>query len=91
MLALVSFAPAEIKSTPTATATGTGAVSFVDKKRGYSFIFGDDKEPKVFVHLSAVREPGLETLEKGRRRVFDIAPDEIGRPRAINFPNRPGA
>ena len=91
MLALVSFAPAEIKSTPTATATGTGAVSFVDKKRGYGFIFGDDKEPKVLVHLSAVRKAEFETLEKGQRSVFEIAPDEIDRPRAINFPNRPGA
>ena len=49
LLALVSFAPAKFEST--STGTGTGTVSFVDEKRGYDFIFGDDKEPKVFVHL----------------------------------------
>ena len=63
----------------------TGTVRFVDEKRGYGFISRDDKEPKVFVHLSAVREAGLEALEKGQRWVFDIAPDENGRPRAINL------
>lgn len=37
----------------------TGTVRFVDEKRGYGFISRDDKEPKVFVHLLAVREAGL--------------------------------
>ena len=37
----------------------TGTVRFVDEKRGYGFISRDDKEPKVFVHLLAVREVGL--------------------------------
>ena len=56
-LALESFSPAKFESTP--TGTGTGIVGFVDEKRGYGFVFGDDEEPKVFVHLSAVREAGL--------------------------------
>ena len=62
-LALESFSPAKFDSPAkfesTSTGTGTGIVGFVDEKRGYGFVFGDDEEPKVFVHLSAVREAGL--------------------------------
>jgi CspA family cold shock protein len=62
-----------------------GTVRYVDKAGRYGFISRDDKQPKVFVHLSAVQEAGLERLEKGQRWVFDLESGDDGRPRAVHL------
>lgn len=68
-----------------------GTVRYVDEKRGFGFISRDDKEPKVFVHISAVQEAGHERLEKGQRWVFDLVEDPDGRVRATNLRVEAGA
>lgn len=48
-----------------------GKVKWFDKKKGYGFITteqGDD----IFVHHSAINEPGFRTLEEGEAVTFEV-------------------
>ncbi|MFN3627774.1 MAG: cold-shock protein [Parvibaculum sp.] len=63
----------------------TGTVKYVSADRRWGFISRDDREPKVFVHLSAVLRAGLSNLEKGQRFSFDIEVAETGRLTAANI------
>ncbi|QJR06063.1 MULTISPECIES: cold-shock protein [Sphingobium] len=62
----------------------TGTVRYVDRDRGFGFISRDDKQPKVFVHVTAVLEAGYADLEKGQRWAFDLAEDR-GKQVAVNL------
>lgn len=53
----------------------TGTVRYVDQDRGFGFISRDDKQPKVFVHVTAVLDAGYADLEKGQRWAFDLGED----------------
>jgi len=68
-----------------------GTIRYVDEERGFGFISRDDKEPKVFVHISAVQEAGFDRLEKGQRWVFDLVEDADGRTRATNLRIEPAS
>ncbi|MFN3727855.1 MAG: cold-shock protein [Allosphingosinicella sp.] len=50
----------------------TGTVRFVNADRGFGFISRDDKQPKVFLHITAVLAAGHDDLEKGQRWMFDV-------------------
>jgi|GEM_PF-893966 CspA family cold shock protein len=56
-----------------------GTVRFVSRDGDYGFISRDDRQPKVFVHISAVVAAGFNTLEKGQRWLFNIARTKDGR------------
>ncbi len=49
-----------------------GKVKWFNGTKGFGFIARDDKEKDVFVHISAVKESGMETLKEGQKIVFDI-------------------
>lgn len=66
----------------------TGTVKFVNSERGYGFISRDDKQPKVFLHISEVLRAGFEAIEKGQRWTFDLKTDQEDRVQAVNL--RPG-
>ena len=53
-----------------------GAVKFFDARRGFGFIALDDGSPDVFVHVTAVEQAGLKTLNEGQRVSFDVVTDE---------------
>jgi CspA family cold shock protein len=57
----------------------SGTVKFVNAERGFGFISRDDKEPKVFVHVSEAQKAGLDTLEKGQRWIFAVKTGDDGR------------
>lgn len=63
----------------------TGTVKYVSADRRWGFISRDDREPKVFVHASAVARAGIAQLEKGQRYSFDIEVAETGQPAAFNL------
>lgn len=64
----------------------TGTVKFFNNEKGFGFIRPDDGSRDVFVHVSAVADSGIGTLNEGQRISFEIEPDKRGKgPKAINL------
>ena len=62
----------------------TGTVKFFNTTRGFGFISPDDGSKDVFVHISAVEQSGMTTLNEGQKVTFDVESDERG-PKAANL------
>ena len=63
-----------------------GTVKFFNAAKGYGFITPDEGEKDIFVHISAVEQSGLATLEEGQKITFDLEPDKKGKgPKAIDL------
>ena len=62
----------------------TGTVKFFNAAKGFGFIAPDDGAKDVFVHISAVEQGGMSTLNDGQKVEFDVEPDKRGE-RAINI------
>jgi CspA family cold shock protein len=61
-------------------------VKFFDARRGFGFIAPDDGSSGVFVHVSAVEQTGLKTLNEGQRVSLDVVTDEkSGKTKAQNL------
>lgn len=63
----------------------SGTVKYVKADRGFGFISRDDKQPKVYLHVSEVQKAGLDTIEKGQRWIFDIVERGGSSPAAVNL------
>jgi CspA family cold shock protein len=64
----------------------TGVVKFFNGERGYGFIKPDDGGRDVFVHITAVEQAGLKSLNEGQHISFDVEPDKKGKgPKAVNL------
>ncbi len=59
-----------------------GTVKMFNERKGFGFIKQDDGE-EVFVHHSAIDEPGFKTLTEGERVSFEVEQGDKG-PRAKN-------
>ena len=57
----------------------SGTVKFFNGERGYGFIKPDDGGRDVFVHITAVEQAGLKSLNEGQRIQFDVEPDKKGK------------
>lgn len=53
----------------------TGMVKFFDPTRGFGFIQPDNGSTDIFVHISAVEQAGMGSLDKGQKVGFDIIQD----------------
>ncbi len=53
-----------------------GTVKFFNAQKGYGFIAPEDGSPDVFVHVSAVEQAGMRTLNEGQRVSFDVVTDQ---------------
>lgn len=63
-----------------------GHVKFFNAAKGYGFITPDDGGADIFVHISAVEQSGLTTLNEGSAITFDVEPDKKGKgPKAIDL------
>ncbi|GAB0115989.1 cold-shock protein [Acidisoma sp. 7E03] len=49
----------------------TGTVKWFNATKGYGFIQPNDGGADVFVHISAVEQAGLRTLNEGQQVSFD--------------------
>jgi len=63
----------------------TGTVKFFNSTKGFGFITPDDGGQDAFVHISAVEQSGLDTLNEGQKVSFDLQPGRDGREAAGNL------
>jgi len=61
-----------------------GKVKWFNGSKGYGFIERDDKQKDVFVHMSAVKNAGIDYLDEGDVLTFEIEDGKKG-PSAVNL------
>ena len=49
-----------------------GKVKWFNKTKGYGFIEPEEGDKDVFVHISAVKDSGMEDLDEGQELEFEI-------------------
>lgn len=50
----------------------TGTVKWFNPTKGFGFIVPDAGGPDVFVHISAVMDAGMKSLEEGQRVEYEL-------------------
>ncbi len=64
----------------------SGTIKFFNVDKGYGFIKPDDGGKDIFVHITAVEQAGLQTLNEGQRVGYEIEPDKKGKgPKAVQL------
>ena len=62
-----------------------GTIKWFNATKGFGFIEPEEGGNDVFVHISAVKESGLETLDEGQKINFEMVEDRRGRMSAGNL------
>ena len=62
----------------------TGKVKWFNGRKGFGFIEPDDGENDVFVHVTAVKDSGLDVLNEGDKVSFELV-ENRGRMAAANL------
>ena len=62
-----------------------GTVKWFNPQKGFGFIQPQDGGNDVFVHISAVEQAGLKTLNDGQSISFDLEQGRQGRTSATNL------
>ncbi len=63
----------------------TGTIKWFNATKGFGFILPDDGTVANFVHISAVRRAGLETLLEGQKVEYELVEGQRGRMAADNL------
>lgn len=64
----------------------SGTVKFFNASKGYGFITPDGGGNDVFVHVTAVEQSGIPSLNDGMRISFETEPDKRGKgPKAVEL------
>ena len=63
----------------------TGTVKWFNPTKGYGFIEPEDGSKDAFVHISAVEQAGLSTLNEGQKVEFELVPGQNGKASAENL------
>jgi cold shock protein len=63
----------------------TGTVKFFNESKGYGFIAPDGGGNDAFVHISAVENSGMRTLNQDQRVSYDLEQDRRGKMAAVNL------
>jgi len=61
-----------------------GKVKWFNPSKGFGFIEREDKEKDVFVHVSDVRDAGMNGLDEGQALTFEVE-DGLKGPSAVNL------
>ena len=61
-----------------------GKVKWFNSTKGFGFIERGDNEKDVFVHISAVKNAGMDGLDEGQAMTFEIEEGPKG-PNAVNI------
>ena len=62
-----------------------GTVKFFNADKGYGFIAPENGGDDSFVHISAVQQAGMATLNKDQRLSYEVETDRRGKQSAINL------
>ena len=62
-----------------------GTVKWFNAQKGYGFIQPEDGSKDVFVHISAVEQAGMRSLNEGQRIGFDLETGKQGKIAAVNL------
>lgn len=62
-----------------------GTVKFFNSDKGYGFIAPEDGGNDAFVHISAVQNAGMQTLDKDQRVSYELEQDRRGKTSAVNL------
>jgi len=57
----------------------TGTVKWFNPTKGYGFIMPDEGGSDVFVHITAVHQAGLESLDENQKVQYDLEEGRNGR------------
>ena len=63
----------------------TGTVKFFNETKGFGFIQPDDGGQDAFVHITAVEQAGMRTLNKDQKVSYDLEQDQRGKTKAVNL------
>ncbi|MDA5192873.1 cold-shock protein [Govanella unica] len=63
----------------------TGTVKFFNAEKGYGFIAPEKGGDDAFVHISAVEQAGMRTLDKDQRVSYELETDRRGKTSAVNL------
>ena len=63
----------------------TGIVKFFSQDKGYGFIENEDGSGDAFVHITAVQNAGMTTLDKDQRVQFELETGKNGKTSAVNL------
>lgn len=64
-----------------------GTVKFFNTDKGYGFIAPEGGGEDAFVHISAVQNAGMQTLDKDQRVSYELETDRRGKMSAVNLQN----
>ena len=62
-----------------------GTVKFFNAQKGYGFIAPEGGGNDAFVHISAVEQAGLATLNQDQRVSYELETDQRGRTSAVQL------
>jgi len=63
----------------------TGTVKWFNRAKGYGFVEPEDGSKDAFVHISAVQNAGMETLDEGQKISYDLVEGDNGKSSAENI------
>jgi len=63
----------------------TGTVKFFNADKGYGFIAPESGGDDAFVHITAVQNAGMQTLDKDQRISYELETDRRGKLSAVNL------
>lgn len=62
-----------------------GTVKWFNTDKGYGFITPDQGARDVFVHITALRSSGLESVKEGERLEFELTQNQDGKTKATGL------
>ena len=63
----------------------TGTVKFFNADKGYGFIAPEGGGDDAFVHISAVEQAGMRTLDRDQHVSYELETDRRGKTSAVNL------
>ena len=62
----------------------SGKIKWCNSTKGYGFIVDDENSKDVFVHISAMKSAGIESLDEGDEVTYEVE-ENNGKTNAINL------